>query len=91
MYDPLVAAADGVVIYVGYYGTGGKTVMIDVGSGITIIYHHLNDYSVTTGQQVTSGQIVGHVGMTGVSSGPHLHFSVRVNGQYVDPKPYLGI
>ena len=91
MYDPVVAAADGTVIYVGYYGTGGKTVMMDVGSGITIIYHHLNDYAVVTGQSVTAGTVVGHVGMTGVTGGPHLHFSVRLNGQYVNPRPYLGL
>ena len=91
MYDPVVAAAAGTVIYTGYYGTGGKTVMIDVGSDITIIYHHLNDYAVTQGDSVTAGQVVGHVGMTGVTGGPHLHFSVRVKGTYVNPRPYLGI
>ena len=91
MYDPVVAAAQGTVIYVGYYGTGGKTVMIDIGSNMTIIYHHLNDYAVTKGQSVNAGQVVGHVGMTGATSGPHLHFGVRLNGQYVNPRPYLGL
>ena len=91
MYDPVVAAAAGTVTYVGYYGTGGKTVMIDVGSAITIIYHHLNDYNVELGQHVEAGEVVGFVGMTGVTGGPHLHFSVRVNGVYVNPRPYLGL
>lgn len=91
MYDPLVAAASGTVIYVGYYGTGGKTVMIDIGQGLTIIYHHLNDYAVVMGDTVDAGQVVGHVGMTGVTGGPHLHFGVRLNGQYVNPRPFLGL
>ena len=91
MYDPVVAAAQGTVCYVGYYGTGGKTVMIDIGSSITIIYHHLNDYAVELGEFVQAGQVVGYVGMTGVTGGPHLHFSVRVNGVYVNPRPYLGL
>ena len=91
MYDPVVAAADGKIIYVGYFGTGGKTVMIDIGGGITLVYHHLNDYAVEIGDVVEGGQVVGRVGMTGATSGPHLHFSVRVNGAYVNPKPYLGI
>ncbi len=91
LYDPVVAAASGTVIYVGYYGTGGKTVMIDIGQDLTIIYHHLNSYAVVVGDTVDAGQTVGYVGMTGVSSGPHLHFSVRLSGQYVNPNPYLGL
>ena len=91
MYDPVIAAAPGTVTFVGYYGTGGKTVMIDIGSSITIIYHHLNDYAVELGDHVEAGTIVGRVGMTGATSGPHLHFSVRVNGTYVNPRPYLGL
>jgi len=91
MFDPVVAAAPGVVIDTSYHGTGGKTVIIDIGSNITLIYHHLNDYAVEVGQQVAAGQVVGYVGMTGVTSGPHLHFGVRVNGVYVDPKPFLGL
>ena len=65
--------------------------MIDIGSSITIIYHHLNDYAVELGEFVQAGQVVGYVGMTGVTGGPHLHFSVRVNGVYVNPRPYLGL
>lgn len=91
MYDPVIAAAPGTVTFVGYYGTGGKTVMIDIGSTITIIYHHLNDYAVELGDHVEAGTVVGRVGMTGATSGPHLHFSVRVNGTYVNPRPYLGL
>ena len=55
------------------------------------IYHHLNDYAVELGDHVEAGTIVGRVGMTGATSGPHLHFSVRVNGTYVNPRPYLGL
>ena len=91
MYDPVVAAASGTVFYVGDFGTGGRTVMIDIGQGISIIYHHLNNYAVVKGDTVDAGQVVGYVGMTGVTGGPHLHFSVRLNGQYVNPRPYLGL
>ena len=91
MYDPVVAAAPGVVIDTSEHGTGGKTVVLDVGNHITLIYHHLNGYAVKPGDTVEAGAVVGYVGMTGVTSGPHLHFSVRVNGQYVDPKPFLGL
>ncbi len=87
--DPLVAAAGGKVIFVGYYGTGGNTVMIDIGQGITIIYHHLNAYAVVKGDTVKAGQVVGFAGETGVARGVHLHFSVRLNGQYVNPWPFL--
>jgi Peptidase family M23 len=66
----------------------GKTVLIDSSDGKTYIYGHLSDFSVQNGQQVHIGDILGHSGSTGHSTGPHLHLGVKVNGEFVDPAPY---
>ena len=87
--SPCIAAADGVVMYTGYMGTGGNAVLIDCGSGITIIYYHLSGFNVTVGQQVKAGDVVAFSGNTGASTGPHLHFGVRINGEYQDPLDFL--
>ena len=81
----VIAAAAGTVSYTGYMGSGGITVMIDHGDGVFTVYHHLSAYSVTVGEKVEQGQVIAFSGNTGVSTGPHLHFGVRVNGDYVDP------
>ena len=81
----VIAAAAGTVSYTGYMGSGGITVMIDHGDGVFTVYHHLSAYSVKEGDKVEQGQVVAFSGNTGVSTGPHLHFGVRVNGDYVDP------
>lgn len=81
----VIAAAAGTVSYTGYMGSGGITVMLDHGDGVFTVYHHLSAYSVVEGQKVEQGQVIAFSGNTGVSTGPHLHFGVRVNGDYVDP------
>ena len=81
----VVAAADGVVAYVGYFGTAGNAVLIDHGNGITTMYYHLSSFHTTEGANVYAGQTIAYSGSTGASSGPHLHFGVRINGSYVDP------
>lgn len=81
----VIAAAAGTVSYTGYMGGGGITVMLDHGDGVFTVYHHLSAYSVTVGQKVEQGQVIAFSGNTGISTGPHLHFGVRVNGEYVDP------
>ena len=91
MGDPLIASADGVIICAEHTGSGGETVMIDIGSGITLAYCHMSAYNCTYGQFVKAGDVVGYVGETGVATGPHLHFGVRVNGEYTDPAPFLGL
>jgi murein DD-endopeptidase MepM/ murein hydrolase activator NlpD len=86
---PISAAAAGVVIYAGWEGGYGNLVVIDHGGGLATAYGHQSQIAVSTGQSVAQGQIIGYVGSTGHSTGPHLHFEVRVNGQAVDPLGYL--
>ncbi|MES1158817.1 MAG: peptidoglycan DD-metalloendopeptidase family protein [Terricaulis silvestris] len=87
----IVAPAPGRVTRVAEWPAGmGKLIDIDHGNGLTTRYAHLSAFEVTEGQQVTSGQAIGRVGSTGRSStGPHLHFEVRRNGELVDPAPLL--
>ncbi len=87
----IVAAGDGEVIYAGYRGGYGNTVMIDHGNGVISLYAHQisGGIAVRTGQKVSRGQRIGAVGSTGNSTGPHLHFEVRVNGSPVNPMKYL--
>lgn len=85
----IVAASGGRVIYAGYRGGYGNTVMIDHGNGVVTLYAHQSSIAVSNGQRVTSGQRVGAVGSTGNSTGPHLHFEVRVNGTPKNPMGYM--
>ena len=84
-----VAALDGTVIFVGPFDGYGNTVIIDHGGEITTLYAHGSVILVNEGQRVVAGTPVMTVGSTGVSTGPHAHFEVRVNGRPVDPIPYL--
>jgi murein DD-endopeptidase MepM/ murein hydrolase activator NlpD len=86
---PIAAAAAGVVIYAGWEDGYGNLVVIDHGGGLATAYGHQSRIAVSVGQSVSQGELVGYVGSTGHSTGPHLHFEVRVNGQAVDPLGYL--
>jgi murein DD-endopeptidase MepM/ murein hydrolase activator NlpD len=86
---PNRAAAAGAVIYAGWLGGYGNLVVVDHGNGLSTAYAHASSILVSVGQSVSQGQTVSLVGSTGNSSGPHLHFEVRVNGVAVDPLPYL--
>jgi len=89
-YDtPVTATGGGTVIYADWFGGYGYAVIIDHGGGITSLYGHNNEVKVYEGQQVKVGQVVALSGSTGLSTGPHLHFEVRENGEPVDPKRYL--
>ena len=86
---PIRAAADGVVVSAGWYGGYGNATIIDHGGGIATLYGHQSSIGVSPGQKVTQGQTIGRVGCTGDCTGPHVHFEVRVNGDPVDPTPYI--
>jgi murein DD-endopeptidase MepM/ murein hydrolase activator NlpD len=86
---PIAAAGSGTVIYAGWLGGYGNLTVIDHGGGLATAYGHQSRIAVSVGQQVSRGEIIGYVGSTGHSTGPHLHFEVRVNGQPVDPLGYL--
>lgn len=86
------AAGAGRVVAAGWDSTGyGNRVIIDHGNGVETLYGHLSSVAVTPGQVVQAGQQIGLSGSTGNSTGPHLHFGVQQNGQWVDPAPYLGL
>ncbi len=86
---PNRAAAAGTVIHSGWLGGYGNLVVIDHGNGLSTAYAHATSLLVSVGQAVSQGETVSLVGSTGNSSGPHLHFEVRVNGSAVDPLFYL--
>ena len=85
---PVMAAAGGRVAYAGWHGGGwGKLVTIAHGNGVRTMYAHLDEVAVAVGDRVEDGDVVGRVGSTGISTGPHLHFEVRVRGAAADPVP----
>ena len=87
--DSIVAAEAGTVILAAVKGGFGRTVMVDHGGGMVTLYAHQSGYAVSAGDKVGVGQIIGYCGSTGLSTGPHLHFEVRLNGEAVNPADYL--
>ena len=87
----IIAADSGVVSYCGWNGGYGNCVMINHGGGRVTLYAHMSAYNCSYGQTVNQGDIIGYVGSTGVSTGPHLHFEVRINGATVDPMQYFSV
>jgi murein DD-endopeptidase MepM/ murein hydrolase activator NlpD len=88
--DPIVAFMDGNVSYVGELNWGyGKHIIIDHGNNISTLYAHLSRIDVTVGQKIAGGEVIGLMGNTGWSTGPHLHFEVRVYGIPVNPNNFI--
>jgi murein DD-endopeptidase MepM/ murein hydrolase activator NlpD len=87
---PVHAAQSGRVIFAGWMGGYGNLVVIDHGGGLATAYGHNSSIAAGNGQSVAQGQVIAYAGSTGNSTGPHLHFEVRVNGAAVDPLGYLG-
>lgn len=86
---PVIAAADGIVTMAGRYGGYGNCVMINHGNGISTLYGHGQAVLTEVGKEVKKGDLIMEVGSTGVSTGPHLHFEVRINGSCTNPMPFL--
>lgn len=86
---PIVATADGVVVASGWNGGYGRQVVVDHGYGITTSYAHNSENAVSVGQKVKKGQIVAYMGSTGFSTGPHVHYEVKVNGTAVNPAGFM--
>ncbi len=86
---PVQAAAAGTVIHAGWLGGYGNLVVVDHGNGLSTAYAHNTSIAVAVGQQVAQGEVLAYSGNTGNSTGPHVHFEVRVNGSAVDPLGYL--
>jgi murein DD-endopeptidase MepM/ murein hydrolase activator NlpD len=89
--EPIYAAADGVINHMGFYYNYGRTVKISHADSFETLYAHMSRFppGMGPGTFVHKGDLIGYVGSTGRSTGPHLHFSTIVNGQFVDPEPYL--
>ncbi|MGH9167661.1 MAG: murein hydrolase activator EnvC family protein [Acidimicrobiia bacterium] len=85
----IVAGASGTVILASWYGGYGQAVVIDHGGGLATLYAHMSSMAVSSGASVAAGDVIGYVGSTGYSTGSHLHFEVRENGNPVDPMAYL--
>ena len=86
---PVVAAGEGTVTYAGWKNGYGQLVEIDHGNGLTTRYGHLSQIEATVGQVLTRGELLGRVGSTGRSTGPHLHYEVRIGDTPVNPRAYL--
>ena len=86
---PIYATADGVVANSSWYGGYGNMVEINHGNGIVTIYGHNSQNLVSAGQQIKKGQLIAYMGSTGYSTGPHVHYEIRVNGTAVNPSSFL--
>ncbi len=85
----VIAPADGMVTFADYLGGYGRAVIVDHGHGISTRYGHLSSFGVTAGQSIHRGDTIGYVGLSGRSTGPHLHYEVRINDVPVNPYKYL--
>ncbi len=89
MGDPVRATANGKVVSAGWSGGYGRMIEVDHGNGLSTRYGHLSEIGVRIGETVKIGQVIGEVGSTGRSTGPHLHYETRIDGEAVDPQKFL--
>ena len=87
--DPIHATAAGTVVGAGWSGGYGRMIEIDHGNGLSTRYGHLSEIGVKVGEPIKIGQVIGQVGSTGRSTGPHLHYETRIDGEAVDPQKFL--
>jgi len=87
-HAPVEAANNGVIVFAGYLGIYGNAVIIDHGLGLFSLYGHMNTIHGKTGQEVKRGESVGQTGLTGLAAGDHLHFSILIGGQFVNPQEW---
>lgn len=88
--EPIRSIKNGIVTIKDFGNVNaGKTVLVKWDDGQTAIYGHLNDFTVKSGQYVHSGDVLGHAGNTGFSTGSHLHFGLKENGHFIDPSEYI--
>jgi murein DD-endopeptidase MepM/ murein hydrolase activator NlpD len=86
---PVIAPADGTVVFADFLGGYGRAIVVDHGHGITTRFGHLANFAVIAGQRIQRGDTIGYVGLSGRSTGPHLHYEVRINDTPVNPYKYL--
>jgi murein DD-endopeptidase MepM/ murein hydrolase activator NlpD len=87
--EPVRATAAGTVTAAGWSGGYGRMVEVEHANGVSTRYGHLSEIDVKVGQPIRLGQVVGRLGSTGRSTGPHLHYETRVDGEAVDPEKFL--
>ena len=86
---PIYATRSGTVTIATYSSTAGNYVQLNHGDGYSSVYMHMTHYEVKVGEYVKAGELIGYVGSTGRSTGPHLHFGISYKGSYVNPMDYL--
>ncbi len=89
--DPIYATGDGIVNRCDYYSGYGNAVVLDHNTGYQSLYGHLSSVNVVKGQQVKAGDVIGFLGSTGRSTGPHLHYEIRKDGEDISPEPFLRV
>ncbi len=89
--EPVIAPADGEVAFADFMNGYGRAIMLEHGHGLSTLYGHLSSFAVVAGQQVHRGDVIGYIGDSGRSTGPHLHYEVRINDVPVNPYKYLRI
>jgi murein DD-endopeptidase MepM/ murein hydrolase activator NlpD len=87
---PIYASRSGTITIATYHSTAGNYVQINHGDGYCSVYMHMTHYVVKLGDYVKAGELIGYVGSTGRSTGPHLHFGISYKGEYVNPMDYIG-